>query len=76
MKDIPNANPLKPKMMKITYIDKTTFNINGMTIHSTLVIPLNKNGLKILSDKKRYSLTKHYDQLHLLFIDETLKEIL
>jgi hypothetical protein len=41
-KKIPNANPLKPKVMKLAYIGKATFNINGMTIHLALVIPLNK----------------------------------
>jgi hypothetical protein len=40
IKDIPHADPFKPKIMKLTYIRKTTFNINGMTIHSTLAIPL------------------------------------
>jgi len=38
IKDIPNVDPLKPKVMKLTYIRKTTFNINGMTIHSTFAI--------------------------------------
>jgi hypothetical protein len=33
IKEIPNANPLKPKVMKLTYIGKVAFNINGMTIH-------------------------------------------
>ncbi len=72
IKNIPNVNPLKPKIMKLTYNGKYAFNINGTTIHSTLVIPLNKNfnELKALSDEKHDSLTKHYDQLHLLIIDE------
>jgi hypothetical protein len=30
-----NANPLKRKTMKLAYIGKTNFNINGITIHST-----------------------------------------
>jgi len=72
IKDIPNADPLKPKIMKLTYIGKNAFNINGTTIYSTLVIPLNKNfnELRALSDEKHVSLTKHYDQSHLLIIDE------
>jgi len=41
IKEIPNVDPLKPKVIKLTCIGKTTFNIYGMTIHSTLVIPLN-----------------------------------
>jgi hypothetical protein len=42
IKDIPNVN-LKPEVMKLTNIGKATFNINGVTIHFTLVIPLKKN---------------------------------
>jgi hypothetical protein len=35
-----NADPLKPKVMKLTYI--IAFNINGIIIFSALRIPLNK----------------------------------
>jgi hypothetical protein len=54
IKDIPNVDILKPKVMKLTYIGKTTFNIDGMTIHLAFAIPLNKifNKLKTLSDEK------------------------
>jgi hypothetical protein len=47
-------DPLKPKVTKLMYIGKTTFHINGTTIHSGLVIPLNKsyNELKTLNDEK------------------------
>jgi hypothetical protein len=40
--------------MKLTYIEKVVFNINGMIIHLALAIPLNKNfnELKALSDEK------------------------
>jgi len=64
--------------MKLMYTEKTTFNINGMNIISTLAIPLNKNfnELKTLNDEKCDSLIKNYDQLHLLVIDETLEEFL
>ncbi len=77
-KKIPNVDPLKQKIMKLTYTEKTAFNINGMNIHSTLEIPLNKkfNELKTLNDEKCESLIKNYDQLHLLIVDETLEEFL
>jgi hypothetical protein len=54
IKYIPNVNPLKPKVMKLAYIEKVAFSINGMTIHSTLAIPLNKNfnEVKALNDEK------------------------
>ncbi len=40
--------------MKLTYSEKSTFNINGMTMHLALAISLNKkfNELKALSDEK------------------------
>ncbi len=54
IKDIPNVDPLKPKLMKLAYTKKVTFNITCMTIHSTLEILLNKkfNEFKALSDEK------------------------
>jgi hypothetical protein len=42
IKKTTNADPLKPKVMKLTYIRKVAFNINGTTIHFALAIPLNK----------------------------------
>jgi DNA replication protein DnaC len=57
--------------MQLTYIRKTTFNINGTIIHSALAIPLNRgiNELKPFLDEKN-SLIKSHDQLCLLIIDE------
>jgi hypothetical protein len=54
IKDIPNVVLLKFKVVKLTYNEKSTFNINGMTIHLALAIPLNKNinELKPLNDEK------------------------
>ncbi len=65
IKGMTNVNLLKPKIMESTYIKKIAFNINGKTIHSTLLIPLNKkfNELKELSDERCNILTKTYDQL-------------
>jgi hypothetical protein len=62
---MPHVNPIKPKIMKLAHIGKSTFNINGTTIHSTLVIPSNKklNELKKLNDIKHNTLIKTYDQL-------------
>jgi hypothetical protein len=54
IKEITNADHLKPKVMKLTYTRKTSFNINGTTIHFALAIPLNKkfNEIKALNDEK------------------------
>jgi hypothetical protein len=43
IKYIPNVDLLKPKVMKLIYIGRVVFKINGMTIHLGLVILLNKN---------------------------------
>jgi hypothetical protein len=58
--------------MKLAYTRKTTFNINGTTIHSILANPLNKNPTKLnaLSDERQYTFIKTYDQLCLLVINE------
>jgi hypothetical protein len=57
--------------MKLPYTRKTTFNINGTTIHVALAIPLNRgiNKLKSLFDENRDGLIKNHDQLCLLIID-------
>ncbi len=54
IKQIIDVNPLKPKIMKLAYIRKTTFNINGTMIHFALAIPLNENLTKLnaLSDER------------------------
>jgi hypothetical protein len=72
IKQIRNIDPLKPKIMKLTYTRKTTFNINGTTIHSRLATALNKNynDIKALSDEKRDILIKIFNQLQLVVIDE------
>ncbi len=67
-----NVNPLKPIIMKLTYTRKTTFNIDGTTIHSTLAILINKNfnEFKALNDERCDILIKTYTQLQLLIIYE------
>ncbi len=65
IQETPNPNPLKPIIMKLTYTWKTTFNIDGTTIHSTLAIPINKtfNKFKALNDERCDILIKTYTQL-------------
>jgi hypothetical protein len=47
----------------MAYTSKTSFNIDGNTIHSSLSIPLNCKDLPSLSLKRLNSLIKKYDQL-------------
>ncbi len=42
IKRITNVDPLKPKVIKLTYTRKVTFNISGTIIHFALAIPLNE----------------------------------
>ncbi len=71
-KQVTNVDILKPKIMKLTYIGKTSFNINGTMIHFTLEFPLNKNltYFNALSDERWNIFIKTYDQLCLFVIDE------
>jgi hypothetical protein len=54
----------------MAYISKTSFNIDGNTIHSNLSIPLNCKDLPSLSLEWLDSLIKKYDQLQLMVLDE------
>ncbi len=58
--------------MKLAYIGRVAFNINGTIIQSTFAIELNKNynELNTLSDEKHDTLIKTQDQLQMLIIDE------
>jgi hypothetical protein len=38
IKEMIDVDHLKPKVMKLTYIEKITFNINGTTIFLALII--------------------------------------
>jgi hypothetical protein len=61
IKETTNTDPLKPKVMKLTYKGKTTFNLNGTTIHYALAILLNIffNEFKSLNDVNHDTLTRH-----------------
>jgi len=67
-----NIDPLKPKVMKLAYIRKTSFNINGIVIHYEFAIPLNNffNELNSLNDEKCGTLIKTYDQFQLIMTNE------
>jgi hypothetical protein len=45
----PHSDPLKKNVLFMAYIGKTTFNIDGTTIHSSISIPLNYKNLPSLS---------------------------
>jgi hypothetical protein len=74
IKKTTNIDLLKPKVMKLTYIRKVAFNINGTIMHFTFAIQLNIflinffNEVKALNDEKYDTLTKTYDQFQLKVI--------
>jgi hypothetical protein len=63
-------DPLKQKAILMAYTCKATFNINGTTIHSRLSLPLNCKHLQSLLAKRLNSLSKIYDELQFLMLDE------
>ncbi len=54
----------------MAYIGKTTFNIDGTTIHSSLSIPFKFKDLPSLNLEQLDNLVKKYDQLQLIVLDE------
>jgi len=57
-------------VLLMAYIGKTTFNIDGTTIHSSLFIPHNCKDLPSLNLEQLDNLIKKYDQLQLIVVDE------
>ncbi len=72
IRETPNIDPLKPIIMKLTYIRKTSFNINDTTIHFSFAILINKNfnEFKTLNDERCDILITTYTQLQPLIINE------
>jgi hypothetical protein len=54
----------------MAYIKKTTFNIDGITIHSSLSILVNCKNLPSLNLEQLNNLIKKYDQLQLIVLNE------
>jgi len=54
----------------MAYIKKTTFNIDGITIHSSLSIIVNCKDLQSLNLEQLDNLVKKYDQLKLIVLNE------
>ncbi len=54
----------------MAYIGKTTFNIDGTTIHSSLSIHFKYKDFPSLSSKRLDNLINKYDQLWLMVLDE------
>ena len=63
-------DPLKLKGIIRAYIGKEAFNAGGVTLHSAFYMPFNKAEYLPLSNEKLDTITKHYEQLRVVLIDE------
>jgi len=66
----PNLDPLKKIALFVAYIRKATFNIDGITILSSLSIPVDCKDLPSLKLEQLDNLIKKYDQLQLIVLNE------
>jgi hypothetical protein len=62
--------PLQWKGIITAYTGKRAFNVGGITLHYALYIPFNRSEYFPLNSEKLDSLTKHFEQLHVLLVDE------
>jgi hypothetical protein len=62
---------MKPKGLIVLYTGKATYNVGGTTIHFAFFMPFNKSQFLPLSKKMLDTLSNLYDELQLVFIDET-----
>ncbi|XP_059067532.1 ATP-dependent DNA helicase PIF1-like [Cryptomeria japonica] len=65
-----DSHPDKVKGFLLAYTGKATYNIGGTTLHSALFIPFNKSTSNSLRSERLDVLTKEYQQLRLVLIDE------
>ena len=63
-------DPLQLKGLITAYTGKAAFNAGGVTLHSAFYMPFDKSKYLPLSTEKLDTLTKHFQQLHVLLIDE------
>jgi hypothetical protein len=61
---------LKPKGLIVAYTGKVAYNAGGTTIHSAFLMPFNKSQFVPLSREMLDMLSKLYQELQLVLIDE------
>jgi hypothetical protein len=65
-----SSDPMKPKGLIVAYTGKTAYNVGGTTIHYAFLMPFNKSHFLPLRKEMLDILSKLYDKLQLVFIDE------
>jgi hypothetical protein len=63
-------DPMKPKGLIVAYTGKAAYNVGGTTVHSAFLMPFNKSQFLLLSKEMLDTLSKIYEELQLVFIDE------
>jgi hypothetical protein len=66
-----SSDPMKPKGLIVTYTGKIACNAGGTIVHSAFLMPFNKSQFLPLSKEMLDTLSKLYEELQLVFIDET-----
>ena len=61
---------MKWKVLIIAYTCKAAYNVGGTTIHSAMLMPFNNSHFLPLSKELLDTLSKLYDGLQIVFIDE------
>jgi hypothetical protein len=65
-----SSDPMKPKGLIVTYTGKVAYNAGGTTIHSAFFMLFNKSQFLPLSKEMLDTLSKLYDELQLVFLDD------
>jgi hypothetical protein len=65
-----SSDTMKPKGLIVAYTGKVAYNAGGTTIHSAFLMPFNKSKFLPLSKEILDTLSKIYEELQLVFIDE------
>ena len=65
-----DSDPNKSKGLVTTYTRKEAYNVGGVTLQSTFHIPFITPNFLPLNRNILDAMSKHYDQLHVLLIDD------
>ena len=61
---------MKSKGLIVVYTEKVAYNAGGTTVHSAFLMPFNKSQFLPLSKEMLDTLSKLYEELQLVFIDD------
>jgi hypothetical protein len=65
------SDPMKPKGLIVAYTRKDAYNVGGTTVHSAFLMSFNKSQFLPLSKEMLDTLSKIYEEVQNVFIDES-----